>query len=125
MIVSGSTGSGKTTTVNSMVKIINDKDLHDTYKMVVTLEAPIEYHHKNNYAMIVQREYGRDFTSWPSSLKHAARFDPNVIVIGEIRDAKTAEFALSLAQVGFLVITTMHSTTADSTIERFIDMFPP
>lgn len=124
VIVSGSTGSGKTTTANSMVKIINDKDLHNTYKMVVTLEDPIEYHHLNNYAVIVQREHGRDFTSWPDGLKHAARFDPNVIVIGELRDAKAAEFALSLAEVGFLVITTMHSATTDSTIERFINAFP-
>jgi twitching motility protein PilT len=120
VLVTGATGCGKSTTLAAMINHVNNhRDCH-----VVTIEDPIEFLHKDNHASICQREVGIDTISWSSALRAVFRQDPDVILIGEMRDAETASIALSGAETGHLVMSTLHTTDAPETINRIIDMFP-
>lgn len=120
VLVTGATGSGKSTTLASMVEWINqERQCH-----IVTMEDPIEYVHTNAKAIIDQREIGSDTRSYSNALKHALRQDPNVILIGEMRDLETIEAALTIAETGHLVFATLHTSDAVQTINRIIDVFP-
>ena len=120
VLVTGATGSGKSTTLASMVdKINSEKNCH-----IVIVEDPIEYVHKNKKALVDQREVGSDTQSFAHSLKHVLRQDPNVILIGEMRDLETIEAALDIAETGHLVLSTLHTSDAVQTINRVIDVFP-
>lgn len=119
IFVTGATGSGKTTTLGSMVNEINS-----SYECkIITIEDPIEVVHENKKAMISQREVGVDTSSFGGALRSALREDPDVIMIGEIRDRQTAETALDAALTGHLVLATMHTNDASQTIQRFVQMF--
>lgn len=121
VLVTGPTGSGKTTTLAAMVDAINEaRPVH-----VLTLEDPIEVIHRDKTASINQRELGTDTHDWPTALKAAMRQDPDVILIGEMRDADTVKAALSAAETGHFVMSTLHTTDAKETINRIIDFFPP
>ncbi len=121
VLVTGSTGSGKTTTLAAMIDYINT---HKS-KHVLTLEDPIEYIHKPKNCLINQREIHTDVTSFSSALRSALREDPDVILVGEMRDYETISLALTAAETGHLVLSTLHTTGAASTIDRIIDVFPP
>lgn len=121
ILVTGPTGSGKTTTLAAMVDCINNsKRCH-----VLTIEDPIEYLHKHGKSMINQREVGDDTFSFASALRASLREDPDVILVGEMRDLETISTALSAAETGHLVLSTLHTIGAAQTIDRIIDMFPP
>jgi len=121
ILVTGPTGSGKSTTLAAMTKLINsEKERH-----IVTLEDPIEYIHKNQKCIITQREIGRDSLSFPNALRAALRQDPDVIVVGEMRDLETISIAVTAGETGHLVISTLHTMDAAQTVERIIDVFPP
>ena len=119
IVVSGPTGSGKTTTQAAMIQYINA----NRTKHILTLEDPIEYSHPNIKSRITQRELGNDTHSMAEALKHAMRLDPDVIVVGEMRDSETAAAVISLAETGHLIISTSHAPHAPQTIERIIDLF--
>ena len=120
VLVTGATGSGKSTTLASMVdKINSERNCH-----IVIVEDPIEYVHKNKKALVDQREVGSDTQSFAQSLKHVLRQDPNVILIGEMRDLETIEAALDIAETGHLVLSTLHTSDAVQTINRIIDVVP-
>ncbi len=121
VLVTGTTGSGKTTTLASMVNYINK----NFSKHIITIEDPIEYLHKDIKSIVSQREIGVDTYSYPGALKHIVRQDPDVILIGEMRDTETVKAALTAAQMGHLVLSTLHTTDAVQTITRIVDMFPP
>lgn len=120
VLVTGATGSGKSTTLAAMINEINSR----RKAHVVTIEDPIEFLHPDNKCSICQREVGIDTPSWPSALRAVFRQDPDVILIGEMRDAETAMIALTGAETGHLVMSTLHTTDAPETINRIIDMFP-
>ncbi|WP_105033376.1 type IV pilus twitching motility protein PilT [Cryobacterium aureum] len=121
VLVTGPTGSGKTTTLAAMVDLVNrTRDDH-----IVTVEDPIEYIHEAKKSMISQREVGQDTHSFASALKHVLRQDPDVILIGELRDLETISVALTAAETGHLVFSTLHTQDAAQTIDRIIDVFPP
>jgi twitching motility protein PilT len=121
VIVSGPTGSGKTTTLAAMIHHINaNRTCH-----VVTIEDPVEYNHPNFRSAVTQRELGTDTLSFAQALKHVLRQDPDVILVGEMRDLETAAAVLTLAETGHLVLTTGHAPSSSQTMERVIDMFPP
>jgi len=120
VIISGSTGSGKTTTQAAIIQYIN---AHQT-RHIVSLEDPIEYCHTNIKSKIIQRELGVDTPTMAQALKHALRHDPDVIVVGEMRDSETAAAVISLAETGHLVISTGHATSTAKTVERIVDLFP-
>lgn len=121
VLVTGPTGSGKSTTLASMINIINsERKCH-----IITLEDPIEYLHKHNKSIVNQREYRSDFKSFVSGLRSCLRQDPDVILLGEMRDLETMEIALTAAETGHLVFSTLHTTGAAKTIDRIIDVFPP
>jgi len=121
ILVTGPTGSGKSTTLASMVNIINqERKCH-----IITLEDPIEYLHKHNKSMVNQREYRSDFKSFVLGLRSCLRQDPDVILLGEMRDLETMDIALTAAETGHLVFSTLHTTGAAQTIDRIIDVFPP
>ena len=120
IVVSGPTGSGKTTTQAAMIQYINT---HQT-RHVLSFEDPIEYSLPNVNSRITQRELGGDTISMAEALKHAMRLDPDVIVVGEMRDTETASAVLSLAETGHLIISTSHAPYAAQTVERIIDLFP-
>ncbi|WP_341229206.1 PilT/PilU family type 4a pilus ATPase [Nocardioides salarius] len=121
VLVTGPTGSGKTTTLASMIDAINEeRPVH-----VLTLEDPIEVVHTSRRATVTQRELGSDSRSWSGALRSAMRQDPDVILIGEMRDADTVHAALSAAETGHLVLSTLHTTDALETVQRIIDFFPP
>ena len=120
VLVTGATGSGKSTTLASMIDRINsERRCH-----IVTVEDPIEYTHKNKKAVIHQREVFSDTYSFTQSLKHVLRQDPDVILIGEMRDLETIEAALTIAETGHLVFATLHTSDSIQTINRIIDVFP-
>lgn len=119
VLITGATGSGKSTTLASMVGWINEhRKCH-----VITLEDPIEYVHENKLAIIDQRELGVDTHSYHEALRHVLREDPNVILIGEMRDLETIEAALNIAETGHLVLATLHTSDAVQTINRIVDVF--
>jgi twitching motility protein PilT len=120
VLVTGETGSGKSTTLASMIDYINHKYRYH----VITLEDPIEYFIVSDLSVIEQREAGLDVTSFASGLKHVLRQDPDVILIGEMRDLETISTALTAAETGHLVLSTLHTNDAASTVERVIDTFP-
>ncbi len=120
ILVTGTTGSGKSTTLAAMVNRINElKHCH-----IVTIEDPIEYVFNNKKALITQREVGRDTDSFTKSLKYVLRQDPDVILIGELRDLESIEQALNIAETGHLVLSTLHTSDTVQTINRIIDVFP-
>ena len=120
VIIGGATGSGKTTTLAALVDEINQKDT----RHIVTIEDPIEYEHTHNQSVIEQVEIGIDAPDFPTALRAAMRQAPDVIVVGEMRDPETARIALSAAETGHLVFTTLHTTDAASTVSRIADSFP-
>jgi twitching motility protein PilT len=119
-LVTGPTGSGKTTTLACMVNYINESfDRH-----IVTIEDPIEYYHPHKKSVINQREVGVDVPSFGEALRRVLRQDPDVILVGELRDLETIEAAVRAAETGHLVFSTLHTTSASGTITRIIDVFP-
>ncbi|MDP9425004.1 MAG: PilT/PilU family type 4a pilus ATPase [Actinomycetota bacterium] len=120
-MVTGTTGSGKSTTLASMINLIN----RTTSKHIMTIEDPIEFLHRDEKCIINQREVGTDTESYARALKRVLRQDPDVILIGEIRDSESAQIALSAAETGHLVLSTLHTLDATETISRMIDLFPP
>jgi twitching motility protein PilT len=120
VIIGGATGSGKTTTLAALVNEINQRDA----RHIVTIEDPIEYEHAHNRSIIEQVEIGVDAPDFPTALRAAMRQAPDVIVVGEMRDSETARIALSAAETGHLVFTTLHTTDAASTVSRIADSFP-
>lgn len=121
VIVTGPTGSGKSTTLAAMVdKINSNKSCH-----ILTLEDPIEYVHTHKRSIINQREVGRDSLSYAAALRASLREDPDVILVGEMRDLETISLALTAAETGHLVMSTLHTVGAVKTIDRIIDVFPP
>ncbi|MEE9553251.1 MAG: type IV pilus twitching motility protein PilT [candidate division Zixibacteria bacterium] len=121
VIVTGTTGSGKSTTLASMVEHINNSR-HDN---ILTIEDPIEYIYRDKKSIISQREVGGDTENFASALKHAFRQDPDIVLIGEIRDVETMNIALTAADTGHLVLTTLHTMNAVETLSRIISFFPP
>lgn len=121
ILVTGPTGSGKSTTLASMVNSINEaKDRH-----IITLEDPIEYLFRHSKSIIEQREIGLDSLSFANALRASLREDPDVILVGEMRDHETISIALTAAETGHLVLSTLHTIGAANTIDRIIDVFPP
>ena len=120
VIIGGATGSGKTTTLAALVNEINQREA----RHIVTIEDPIEYEHVHNKCVIEQVEIGIDAPDFPTALRAAMRQAPDVIVVGEMRDSETARIALSAAETGHLVFTTLHTTDAASTVSRIADSFP-
>lgn len=121
MLVTGPTGSGKTTTMAAIVDQIN----HERQCMIITVEDPIEYIHRNHRAIIKQRELTSDTHSFVSALRHVLRQDPDVIIVGEMRDLETIQTALTAAETGHMVFSTLHTPDTVQTIDRIIDVFPP
>ena len=121
VVVSGSTGSGKSTTLAAMVDHLN----HVENRRVVTIEDPIEYVYNSVNCTITQRELGSDTLSFAEALRHVLRQDPDVILVGEMRDLETASAALTVAETGHLVLTTGHAPSSSQAIDRIIDLFPP
>jgi twitching motility protein PilT len=121
LVISGPTGSGKSTTLAAMIDYLN----HQESRRVVTIEDPIEYVYTSAKCSIIQRELGGDTHSFADALRHVLRQDPDVILVGEMRDLETASAALTIAETGHLVLTTGHAPSSYQTVERIIDMFPP
>ena len=120
VLVTGPTGSGKTTTLASMINIINEtRDCH-----IVTVEDPIEYYHEHKKSIITQREISVDVPSFSEALRRALRQDPDVVLVGEMRDLETMEAAITAAETGHLVFATLHTTGAARTVDRIVDAFP-
>jgi len=119
-LVTGPTGSGKTTTMATMVDYVNRR--YD--KHIITIEDPIEYYHTHKTSMVSQREVGVDVPSFAEALRRALRMDPDVILVGELRDLETIESALRAAETGHLVFGTLHTTSAQGTVTRIVDQFP-
>jgi twitching motility protein PilT len=121
ILVTGPTGSGKSTTIASMIDVINSE--HPTH--IMTMEDPIEYLHQHKVAMVNQREIGADTEGFANAIRAVLREDPDVILVGEMRDRETIAAALTLSETGHLVFGTLHTRSAPSTIDRVIDVFPP
>ena len=121
VLVTGPTGSGKTTTLASMLDLAN----RSRASHIVTIEDPIEFLHPHKRSLVNQREVGTDTESFPQALKHALRQDPDIILVGELRDLETTATALTAAETGHLVLATLHTQSATQTIDRIIDIFPP
>ena len=120
VLVTGHTGSGKSTSLAAMVDLINNK----YRKRIITMEDPIEYMIENKNSMVEQREIGLDCTEFASGLKHALRQDPDIIMVGEMRDLETTGSTITAAETGHLVFSTLHTINASQTIERIIDIYP-
>ena len=120
VLVTGDTGSGKSTTLAAMIQAMNER----YRKHIITLEDPIEYTFESDKSLIEQRELGEDMPSFASGLKHALRQDPDIILVGEMRDLDTTALAISAAETGHLVLSTLHTVNASQTVERIIDMYP-
>ncbi len=121
ILVTGPTGSGKSTSLASIINEVNKRRSDH----IITLEDPIEYLHKHNKAIVNQREIGMDTKSYANALKGALRQDPDVILVGEMRDLETIGIAITAAETGHLVLSTLHTIGAVNTIDRIIDVFPP
>lgn len=121
ILVTGPTGSGKSTTLAAMVDYIN----HTRADHILTIEDPIEYVYEQDQAVIHQREVGKDVCSFAGALRSALREDPDVILVGEMRDFETISVAITAAETGHLVLSTLHTIGAASTVDRVIDVFPP
>ncbi|HUJ60113.1 MAG TPA: PilT/PilU family type 4a pilus ATPase [Kofleriaceae bacterium] len=121
VVIAGPSGHGKTTTLAALVDLVNSQKPHH----IITIEDPVEIEHPRKQAVVSQREVGRDTASFAAALKASLREDPDVIVIGELRDRETVEIALTAAETGHLVLATMSTPSAAKTIDRLIDMFPP
>lgn len=120
ILVTGPTGSGKTTTLASMINIINEeRDCH-----IITIEDPIEYYHAHKKSVVTQREIGPDVSTFGEALRRALRQDPDVMLVGEMRDLETMSAAITAAETGHLVFATLHTTGAARTVDRIIDAFP-
>ena len=120
ILLTGPTGSGKTTTLASMVNVINEeRDCH-----VITIEDPIEYYHDHKKSIVTQREIGVDVPDFTEALMRALRQDPDVILVGEMRDLATMEAAITASETGHLVFATLHTTGAARTVDRIVDAFP-
>jgi len=121
ILVTGPTGSGKTTTLASLINIINEEkdEAH-----IITIEDPIEYYHKHKKAVVTQREVNVDVPSFAEALRRALRQDPDIILVGELRDLETMEAAITAAETGHLVFGTLHTTGAAKTIDRIVNAFP-
>lgn len=121
ILVTGPTGHGKSTTLAAMIRHLNEtKSLH-----IITIEDPIEYLHQHKKCIINQRELGEDTKSFPGALRSALREDPDVILVGEMRDPETIAIAITAAETGHLVMSTLHTNSAAETVDRIIDVFPP
>jgi twitching motility protein PilT len=121
VLVTGPTGSGKSTTLAAMIDVVNnEREQH-----IMTVEDPIEFLHKHKHCIVNQREVGHDTQSFAMALKHVLRQDPDVILVGEMRDLETIQTALTAAETGHLVFATLHTQDAPQTIDRIIDVFPP
>lgn len=121
ILVTGPTGSGKSTTLASIIDTINkNRNAH-----IITLEEPIEYLHEHKCSIVNQREVGQDTMSFANALRAALREDPDVILVGEMRDFETISIAVTAAETGHLVLSTLHTTGAINTVDRVIDVFPP
>lgn len=121
MLVTGPTGSGKTTTLAAMIDYIN----RHASKHIITLEDPIEYVHEHKQSIIHQREIGMDTETFANGLRASLRQDPDIILVGEMRDLETISTAITAAETGHLVLATLHTNSAAQTIHRIIDVFPP
>lgn len=121
ILVTGPTGSGKSTSLASIINEIN----HKRSSHIITLEDPIEYLHKHDKSIVNQREIGMDSKSYANALRGALRQDPDVILVGEMRDLETISIAITAAETGHLVLSTLHTIGAVNTIDRIIDVFPP
>ena len=121
MLVTGPTGSGKSTTLAALVDLAN-RTRHDH---IMTVEDPIEFLHTHKSCLVNQREVGEDTCSFTNALKHVLRQDPDIILVGEMRDLETISVALTAAETGHLVFATLHTQDAAQTIDRIIDVFPP
>jgi twitching motility protein PilT len=120
ILVTGPTGSGKSTTLASMINYINEsRDGH-----IITIEDPIEYYHPHKRCIVTQREIGQDVPSFSEAIRRALRQDPDIILVGEMRDLETIEAAISAAETGHLVFGTLHTNSAAKTIDRIVDAFP-
>lgn len=120
VLVTGHTGSGKSTSLASMINVMNRK----FRKRIITLEDPIEYMLENKSCMIEQREIGADCPTFASGLRHALRQDPDIILVGEMRDLETTSSTITGAETGHLVLSTLHTVNASQTVERIIDIYP-
>jgi twitching motility protein PilT len=121
VLVTGPTGSGKTTTLASLLDVANrTRQAH-----IMTIEDPIEYLHSHNKCVVNQREVGADTTDFAVALKHALRQDPDIILVGELRDLETTSVAVTAAETGHLVLATLHTQSAAQTVDRLIDIYPP
>ena len=120
VLVTGDTGSGKSTTLAAMIEAMNQR----YRKHIITLEDPVEYSFSSNKCVIEQRELGMDMPTFSSGLKHALRQDPDIVLVGEMRDLETTALAISAAETGHLVLSTLHTVNASQTVERIVDMYP-
>jgi len=120
VLVTGHTGSGKSTTLAAMIGLINSR----YSKRIITLEDPVEYHLENEKCMFEQREIGSDCPNFASGLRHALRQDPDIIMVGEMRDLETTSFTITAAETGHLVFSTLHTINASQSIERIVDIYP-
>jgi len=121
VLVTGPTGSGKSTTLAAMIDFLNETEARN----VITIEDPVEFLHHNKKCLIAQRDLGDDTKSFANALKHALRHDPDVILVGEMRDLETISTAITAAETGHLVLGTLHTVDAVQTMDRIIDAFPP
>jgi twitching motility protein PilT len=120
VLVTGATGSGKSTTLAAMIDYINQNGQYH----IITIEDPIEFVHRNKQSLVNQREVGPDTTSFQEALKHVLRQDPDVVLVGEMRDRETIELGLTLSETGHLTFATLHTSNCVQTINRIIDVFP-
>jgi twitching motility protein PilT len=121
VLVTGPTGSGKSTTLAALVDLVN----RERAGHIITIEDPVEFTHESRTSIVTHREVGRDVPSFPRALRAALREDPDVVVVGEIRDVETMQLALSAAETGHLVFGTLHTNSATKTANRVVDMMPP